>query len=175
MIRIEIKGIDQLEAKFKMLGRDGDKALQKALDGSALNSEGVMKTATPVKTARLRSSIHWESENTKAFTYKDNQMNGFNGNFYFRIRGIGVAIGTNVDYAIIVNNGINKVIKPVHKKALAWGKNLGGGKKEFVRKSVHLRIKPYKFFEAGVAELQRQVPIRMQKEYHKLLESNAKL
>lgn len=160
-ISVEVKGLNELLAKIKRLGSQGENIINKSIAETAIEAVSEMQRNTPVQTNRLRSSEHFELPSTTIYQYADSQGKAYNGKLKVNLPELSVAFGTNVDYATFVNDGVDTVIKPVNKKALAWGKSIGGNKREFVRKSAHVRIKASHFFEAGVEKANEILPERL--------------
>lgn len=88
---------------FADFGKEGEKALQGALFVTALEGGSEAQQATPVKTGRLRSSIHAENGKTKVNVYKDRNGLTFNGKLMTAFNEVDAAFGTNVSYADPVN------------------------------------------------------------------------
>lgn len=93
--------IDRIQEKLP-------EAVQKGLDLTAIESSSVARLAeTAVVTARLRSSIHFENQKTKQATYKDKYGITYNGMFVKRPEGLMVIFGTNVEYALKIENRLH--------------------------------------------------------------------
>jgi len=93
-----IENINKLEAKIK--GR-----VQKEVVNTAARIDKKAKLNTPVITGRLRSSIHFETEQTPSYNYSDNKGNSYDGKLDVSIGPFQASVGTNVEYAIIVHEG----------------------------------------------------------------------
>lgn len=72
---------------------------------SAVRIESEAKRNTPVDTGRLRSSIHSEYAGKEGFHYSDKKGNGFNGGLSTRAQGLQILVGTNVEYAALIEYG----------------------------------------------------------------------
>lgn len=93
--------IDRIQEKLP-------EAVQKGLDLTAIESSSVARLAeTAVVTARLRSSIHFENQKTKQVNYKDKYGITYNGMFVKRPEGLMVIFGTNVEYALKIENRLH--------------------------------------------------------------------
>jgi hypothetical protein len=103
MIKLEVKGVAEVEQMFNRLGKEGGKYFQRALTETAIESVSVMIKESPVLTNRLRSSMHHESPSSRKYVYKDNQGNVFDGKLSVIFTNIGAAFGTNVEYAEVAN------------------------------------------------------------------------
>lgn len=105
MIELEIEGLTEAAEAFAKLGTIGEKHLNKAMQEMAAEGVSAMKlAATPsVQTNRLRSSLHYETSDTRSYVYSDNQGQSFRGAFTERARRLEVVYGTNVEYADDVN------------------------------------------------------------------------
>lgn len=87
--------IKELRNYVKQTGENLKDVINRA--GAAIENRA--KLGTPVKTGRLRSSIHFEVKNDKSHTYNDNLGNTFDGNLGLPLRELEVVVGTNVTYA----------------------------------------------------------------------------
>lgn len=171
MISIEVKNAKEISKMFADFGKEGAKALQGALYVTALEGASEAQKNCPVKTNRLRSSIHAENQKTKSTTYKDNNGLTYNGKLSVMFNELDAAFGTNVDYAEAVNNGQSAhEIIAVNAKALAFKI---GGKTVFAKKVKHPGSKGLRFMESGAAKAKDRIMENVVKAYNKLLE-NAK-
>ena len=138
MIKMELEGFDEVQKMFEKLGTTGDKYFQDALTQTADIGASAMKLSCPVKTSRLRSSIHHETPNTKGSSdYK----------FRLVLTGLSAAFGTNVTYAEDVNYGTKPhIIEPVNAKALRFVIN---NNIVFAKRVRHPGTRGAGFFEKG--------------------------
>ena len=63
----------------------------------AIHSEAVNNC--PVRTGRLRSSLHVKTDKNNGFFYKNDKGEGFNGTLGVYVRKGSAVVGTNVEYA----------------------------------------------------------------------------
>ena len=105
MLVVEIEGLKEAAEAFKKLGSIGAKHLNVALTEMAAEGVSAMRqAATPsVQTGRLRSSLHYETSETRSYVYSDQRGTSFRGNFAEKARNLEVVYGTNVEYADNVN------------------------------------------------------------------------
>lgn len=108
MIELQLKGVSELEKRLKELGKEGEKALFKAMVETSIEAVSTMQINTPVVTNRLRSSEHFETPTTKEYYYTNNQGKDFNGRFSFGPKGLMIVFGTNVEYASNANDHSTK-------------------------------------------------------------------
>jgi phage gpG-like protein len=98
-VSIEID-ISKLESFLEKYSEDVRKEVSLELGITGREIETTYKIGVPVKTARLRSSIHTEDSNFRRFNYQNNQGELFEGNFSVRPKDdLEVIVGTNVNYA----------------------------------------------------------------------------
>lgn len=191
MIKVEFTGMQALTHKFLDMGRKGEIYLQRAIDETALDGVRIAQENCPVKTNRLRSSIHIETSKRLGWSYADNKNNKFAGALSYKIRGIGAVFGTNVEYAASVNDGHKQFdIVPVKAKALAFkmpvasslngqllyrsktGKLIKNSKNAamiFVKKVTIPAKAGNHFFDKGVNQAKMVLQANMIKQYSKLL------
>ena len=103
-------------------------AFESFWDGVGFDLHAALVKAAPFKTGFLRNSLNVEKSDENEVTI------------------------SMVNYGKFVEFGTPPhTIRPREKKALAWGRNLGGGKREFVRKSVeHPGTKPNPFIRTTI-------------------------
>jgi hypothetical protein len=63
------------------------------------------KIAVPVITSRLKTSIHVEHSHIKSYNYSDNKGVSFDGYTGYNLKPTQVIIGTNVEYADVIEFG----------------------------------------------------------------------
>lgn len=85
-------------------GERGEKIVEKELNRSGIRIETASKQKITefghIDTARLRSSIHFESElANRSFTYSDETGRSFDGKLDVDPKDLEVYVGTNVEYA----------------------------------------------------------------------------
>lgn len=103
MMTVELKGVEELKAKFKKLGAAGEKAINDAINLTAVEANSYMQTQTPVQTNRLRSSMHVETNKTTQNAYSDKLGHSYDGKFSIQLDKLQVAFGSNVSYATSAN------------------------------------------------------------------------
>jgi hypothetical protein len=109
-VSIEID-ISKLESFLEKYSEDVRKEVSLELGITGREIETTYKQNTPLKTARLRSSIHTEDINFRRFAYNDNQGNSFDGSFKEKAKDdLTVFVGTNVQYAGVIERGFNGVV-----------------------------------------------------------------
>jgi hypothetical protein len=185
MISVTVKGVEQLQAKFKALGKEGKENLQKACDETALDGVRVAMQSCPVVTARLRSSIHIESQKRRGYKYS-NKGKAYDGSLGYTITGIGTLFGTNVEYAASVNHGHRQYDIYPRKRGgvLAWKMPVGMNmKQQFLYRNKKGKLVTAKknaaynfakkvtipakagnhFFERGIEEAERSLLPNMKK------------
>lgn len=97
-VSIKITGLDKLQKSVNNANRDMEKIVQNALGKSVAMVETEAKRRTPVLTGLLRSSIGGEQG-------------------YSFVRGLTAGVGTNVKYALAVNEGHKSMSKFMEKGA----------------------------------------------------------
>jgi hypothetical protein len=102
-ISIELEGFREVEAMFKKLGKVGEKAINDAINLTAVEANSFMQTKMPVVTNRLRSSSHAETSKTTQFVYSDREGRTYDGKFRIKIGNLEAGFGTNVNYAEAAN------------------------------------------------------------------------
>ena len=103
MIEVEIEGLKEAAEAFTKLGTIGEKHLSIAMQEMAAEGVSAMRLACPVQTNRLRSSLHYETPDSRSYVYSDQQGQSFRGAFTEKARRLEVIYGTNVEYADSVN------------------------------------------------------------------------
>jgi hypothetical protein len=171
MISIELEGWREVEQMFDKLGEVGAKYFQKALTETAIEGTTAMRTSCPVKTNRLRASIHFEVPNERVKTYSDRQGRSYNGKFDINLSGVSAAFGTNVEYAEAVNYGTAPhEIRPINARALRF---MVGKTAVFAKSVQHPGTKGHHFFEAGeqraLAVLEDRLRINYEKAINEVL------
>jgi len=72
---------------------------------SAQNINGNAVRNCPVKTSRLKNSLHVKTSKDRAHNYSDNEGKGFNGTLSVGVQKGQAVVGTNVEYAQDVEFG----------------------------------------------------------------------
>ena len=106
MISARIDNMDAFNAQIKELMKKFPREVQQEVQNTALvDVETFAKTKTniPVDTGRLRASIHTKRISKQNHTYTDNIGNSYNGTLTGRVTKDEVIVGTNVEYAEILN------------------------------------------------------------------------
>ena len=120
-IDITVTGVNQLALNLIALGKGGSKALDKAIKATAIEGESQAKLAeTAVKTARLRSSIHFEIKESKPYRYQDDNGRSFDGGFDVKAKELEAYVGTNVNYAAGIEARLNFLNHAKNYMALAY-------------------------------------------------------
>lgn len=91
-----------LRDTLKRLDKRYQVAIDKELSLTAVEIESSYKVNVPLQTARLRTSIHTETKNKKGYSYGDKKGNTYNGSFQTKAELNQVLVGTNVQYAGII-------------------------------------------------------------------------
>jgi len=100
-VKLELKA-DQLIKKFDGLTEEIQKAMIDELRVTGFMIESAYKIGVPVDTGRLRSSIHTEHSDQTSFSYSDSKGNTFEGSLGYRLKPTQVVVGTNVEYAGVI-------------------------------------------------------------------------
>jgi hypothetical protein len=100
-VKLELKA-DQLIKKFGSLTEEIQKAMIDELRVTGFMIESAFKIGVPVDTGRLRSSIHTEHSDQTSFSYSDSKGNTFTGSLGYRLKPTQVVVGTNVEYAEVI-------------------------------------------------------------------------
>lgn len=95
-LELNIKG---LVKKFDTMPEEIQKAMIQELRLTGFMIESKYKIAVPVDTGRLKTSIHTEHSDIRAFNYSDSKGNTYNGSLGLSLKPTQVVIGTNVIYA----------------------------------------------------------------------------
>lgn len=105
MIRYTFDGEAEFQAQLKQIMREFPQETRQAVYNTAFVSvETYMKrNDIPVDTGRLRASIHTKSIQKEMHSYQDEDGNTFNGTLTTSINRDTVAVGTNVEYAELMN------------------------------------------------------------------------
>lgn len=120
-IDITVTGVDQLALNLIALGKGGSKALDNAIKATAIEGASQAKLAeTAVKTARLRSSIHFETKESKPHRYQDDNGRSFDGGFDTKAKELEAYVGTNVNYAAGIESRLNFLNHAKNYMALAY-------------------------------------------------------
>ena len=104
IIKLELKGIKELNDMFTKLGELSEQYLQDAITSTAMEAASEMSKLCPVVTSRLKSSIHYETHSKKEFVQNIKQ-GSFDLKFKVKLDKLQAAWGTNVEYARDVNYG----------------------------------------------------------------------
>jgi hypothetical protein len=109
-VSIEID-ISKLESFLENYSKEVRVKVRDELRTTGFEVETTYKIGVPLKTARLKSSIHTEHSDFRRFTYSDNQGNTFDGSFKEKAKDdLTVFVGTNVQYAGVIERGFNGVV-----------------------------------------------------------------
>jgi hypothetical protein len=169
MITLEVKGIKEMNDMFTKLGELSEQYLQDAITSTAMEASGEMSQLCPVKTGRLRSSIHYETPSKKEFV-KNIKQGSFNLKFKVKLDKLQAAWGTNVEYANDVNYGTRPhIIRPVNKKALFWK-----GANHPVKSVKHPGTKGNGMFEASYSFAQGRLEYFLKKNLDKAMKEAKK-
>ncbi len=106
MISARIDNFKAFQDQIEELMKKFPKEVSKEIYNTALvDVESYMKKETniPVDTGRLRASIHTKRVGKPTHTYTDREGNSFNGTLTGNVSRDQVIVGTNVEYAEIMN------------------------------------------------------------------------
>ena len=107
-IEVDVK---DLVKEFDRLEKDLQKDIKDELNITAREIETGYKQFTPLITARLKSSIHTETADFRRFVYSNNKGESFDGSFREKAKNdLEVLIGTNVEYAGVIERGFSGVV-----------------------------------------------------------------
>lgn len=102
-IKIPKNQIARLRKRVKRYGDEAIQEIRDELDAAGINIESEAKNNINrdghVDTARLITSIHWESKGNRGYTYEDKFGNTFDGSFEQAIDDMTIIAGSNVEYA----------------------------------------------------------------------------
>lgn len=98
-----------LRDSLKRLDKRYQVAIDKEIGVTAREIESSYKVNVPLDTGRLRSSIHVETSGKKGYSYGDKRGNTYNGSFETKAELNEAIIGTNVQYANIIEQRGGKV------------------------------------------------------------------
>jgi hypothetical protein len=101
---VEIKGMDKFLERIENASNKSGSMLEKAMAETAILAVSEMQLNTPVRTGRLRSSMHFETPRTQAYVYNSDEGE-HDGKFSINLGKLETAFGTNVEYAPMVNDG----------------------------------------------------------------------
>lgn len=87
-----------------------ENGLVKEIRTTGVMVESDYKKFTPVDTGRLRSSIHTQHSDYKSHSYSDKKGNRFDGELSTSPDRYTVFVGTNVEYAPVIENGFNGTV-----------------------------------------------------------------
>jgi hypothetical protein len=110
-INIDKREIANLIKDFEDLSLDIQKKMEDEIILSAIQIRDAYLIAVPVDTARLRSSIHFESGRQVGYSYTDDPGNRYDGTFSNAPKDNEVFVGTIVEYsgAIEARGGTDSV------------------------------------------------------------------
>lgn len=142
LIKVQIKGLDELKVAFRKSPMIVGQEIQRAISLSVALIGRNAKMEAPSKTGELRRGIK-------------NKISPFRG-----------SVESTVDYGIYVHEGTGKygkgkgpyIIRPVRKKALFWK-----GARHPVKSVRHPGIRPNPFMKRGAEKSERQVQVIFQK------------
>jgi len=157
---VEIKGISKLLRRIEAVKNKAPEQVMSALAETAIIAVTEMQLNTPVITSRLRSSMHYETSKTQAFVYNSKEGQ-FDGKFGINIDDMGVAFGSNVEYAGDANYGTRPhIIEPKEKQALYWK-----GAKHPVKRVNHPGTQGLGFFQKGIAKAKDHLPKALKRHF----------
>ena len=87
-----LKKLDRYSAKTQL-------KIEKQVTQSAFNIHGDAARNCPVKTGRLRSSLHVKTQKNEGHNYSDNKGKSFSGTLLVKVKKGEAIVGTNVEYA----------------------------------------------------------------------------
>jgi len=99
-IEITQASLKNFKKKLKNMSKEQERKLRNAVIETALLVESDSKMKTPVKTGRLRSSIHQENSSTTNYQYSDSTGKSYNGYLGGVKEKLQAIVGTNVRYAL---------------------------------------------------------------------------
>jgi len=102
---VNSRSSNKILKNFKKYPVSVQKEIRKEISETAVSIETRAKNNSPVKTGRLRSSIHSKLKNNENYPYSDNEGRSFIGTLLTPFKGIGALVGTNVEYAAMVEYG----------------------------------------------------------------------
>jgi hypothetical protein len=109
---VEVKMNDKLKNFIKSGGKQMEQQADKAMMELGILGESKAKIEqTAVKTGRLRTSLHWENDKAAGYIYSDNTGRSFSGSFGDKPQQGEVKIGTNVEYALNIENRLGYMQK----------------------------------------------------------------
>lgn len=97
-VRRVMKKLDEYSAKTQL-------KIQKQVDKSAFNIHRNAVSNCPVKTGRLRNSLHVKTQRNEGHRYSDNEGKGYTDTLGVRVKKGQALVGTNVEYAPRVEFG----------------------------------------------------------------------
>ena len=125
-VKLELK-VNKLVDKFETMPEEVQRAMIDELRLTGFMIETNYKIAVPVVTSRLQTSIHTEHSDINSYNYSDRKGNTYNGYIGYNLNPTQVIIGTNVEYASVIENGFSGsvTIKP-HTRLIkkAFGKSI---------------------------------------------------
>jgi phage gpG-like protein len=97
--RISDGEVDKVLRKLNTMSEKVQQAVNKEIIASAFRIDAEAKGRSPVRTGRLRSSIHIETKKTTSHDYRDYNGKKFTGKLSVQIGDNSAVVGTNVEYA----------------------------------------------------------------------------
>lgn len=104
-VKMKEKSVKDAIKKFELYNKKTQQGIVDEINRAGLLIETDAKKAAPVDHGRLRASIHNETKNTSGFRYSDSTGKSYDGSLDTKPKGLGVVVGTNVEYAAAVEFG----------------------------------------------------------------------
>lgn len=97
--KIDQHELNTIMKRFRKYNKKQQEAIDNEIKKSAVRITTKAKRYSPVRTGRLRASLHWliKGKNTN-YRYRDNEGNTFTGELGVQVKE-GAIVGTNVHYA----------------------------------------------------------------------------
>lgn len=119
-VTLDTKSYEDTIVALKTFGKDAEKALKRAVDGTALNIESDAKK-------KLKNDRHWITGRLATSVHAEKKPNENHGEYSLneRFGDLEAIVGTNVVYAASIEFGSKPhIIEPKNKKFLRF--NIGG-------------------------------------------------
>lgn len=104
-VKMQEKSVKNALRKFDLYNKKSQKGIVDEINRAGLLIETEAKKNAPVDHGRLRASIHNETKNSQGFRYSDSTGKKYDGSLTSKPKGLGVVVGTNVEYAAAVEFG----------------------------------------------------------------------